>query len=73
MSHNIENVFLNDETNEQAENCYSGHTALPDSPAVAMAYVPFQRSRMTFDAATALCKGTLFPVLNKPFIGGSCR
>ncbi|MBR1811778.1 MAG: spore coat associated protein CotJA [Clostridia bacterium] len=52
---------------------YTGRTALPEDTVVAMAYVPFQLNRKTYDAGTALCKGTLFPVLNKPFKGACMR
>ncbi|MBQ6163959.1 MAG: spore coat associated protein CotJA [Clostridia bacterium] len=38
-----------------------------------MAYVPFQTDRKVYGASEALCKGTLFPVLNKPFKGGSVK
>ena len=38
---------------------------------VAMAYVPFQLDKTSYSAEMALCEGTLFPVLNKPFCGRS--
>lgn len=43
--------------------------ALPEDPAVAMAYVPFQVDSNVYPAEQALLVGTLFPVLNKPFTG----
>ena len=52
---------------------YTGRTALPAVTVPAMAYVPFQTDRKVYNAADALCKGTLFPVLNKPFKGGSAK
>lgn len=45
---------------------------MPKYPAVAMAYVPFQGQGEVYDSHTALKKGTLFPVLDKPF-KGCCR
>ena len=36
---------------------------------IAMAYVPWQRWCETYDAAAALCKGTLFPELDLPLTG----
>ena len=42
---------------------------LPADPALAMAYVPFQQSNVTYDEMEALKQGTLFPVLNKVFRG----
>ncbi len=46
-------------------------TALPDDPAVTMAYVPFQLDRTSYTPEKALQVGTLFTTLNKPFMGRS--
>ncbi len=46
-------------------------TAFPNDTVVAMAYVPFQLDTTSYSAEKALCEGTLFPVLNKPFCGRS--
>lgn len=43
--------------------------ALPDDASVTMAYVPLQLELVTYDADKALQNGTLFPALNKPFLG----
>lgn len=43
--------------------------ALPEDASVTMAYVPLQLELNTYDADVALCNGTLFPALNKPFKG----
>lgn len=52
----------------------SGFTkALPENPVVAMAYVPFQTDMTTYDEMKALKTGTLFPVLDKPFVGRGAR
>ena len=40
---------------------------LPDVVVPAMAYVPYQQSGKQYSVETAIEKGTLFPVLNKPF------
>ncbi|MBQ7043682.1 MAG: spore coat associated protein CotJA [Clostridia bacterium] len=48
-------------------------TALPECPQVATAYVPFQTDFTTYDEMQALRCGTLFPVLNKPFLGSGNR
>ena len=37
--------------------------------ALAMAYVPMQQFEETYDPEQALDNGTLFPALNKPFLG----
>lgn len=46
-------------------NCVQGK-------ALAMLYVPWQRWGDIYEPGVALRCGTLFPVLNKPFLGG-CR
>ncbi len=38
-----------------------------------MAYVPWQRWKETYAPCNALQRGTLFPVLDKPFKGGACK
>lgn len=51
----------------------SRSSILPPFPAdasVTMAYVPFQQTPEVYEEEKeALCAGTLFPELNKPFIG----
>ncbi len=44
-------------------------TALPKEPQVTMAYVPFQLDKTAYPPEKALEEGTLFTVLNKPFMG----
>lgn len=48
-------------------------TALPENPVPAMAYVPFQTDTTTFDEVKAFKVGTLFCVLDKPFLGRGIR
>lgn len=45
----------------------------PDDFAVAMAYVPLQTDTSVYDCKQALCEGTLFPCLNKPFKRGCVK
>ena len=40
-----------------------------DDMVLAMAYVPVQQLKNTYDAESGLCEGTIFPELNKPFVG----
>jgi len=40
---------------------------------VAMAYVPWQRFKMYENLEDAYCNGTIFPDLNKPFLGRRCK
>nr|WP_296791644.1 spore coat associated protein CotJA [Ruminococcus sp.] len=42
---------------------------MPRKLALAMAYVPFQTWEKPYEDDTALCRGTAFPCLDKPFIG----
>ena len=46
---------------------------LPKDAAVTMAYVPLQTDMITYDEDKALQCGTLFPTLNKVFLGGSAK
>lgn len=52
---------------------FSMLSALPEDAAVTMAYVPFQIDNNVYEAETALCRGTLFPVLDKPFLRTGCK
>ena len=45
----------------------------PDNmPALAMTYSPNQLWETVYDAETGLCRGTIFPGLDKPFCRGAC-
>lgn len=44
-------------------------TPLPYDTVPTMAYVPYQIENKTYSPEQGLCKGTMFPVLNKPFLG----
>ena len=48
-------------------------TPFPKQYSVAMAYIPFQNNTDMYDEMKALERGTLFPVLDKPFLGGAVR
>lgn len=42
-------------------------------PVVAMAYVPWQNLNTLYDPEGGLCRGTIFPELDKPWMpGGVC-
>lgn len=47
------------------------NSLMPDTEAMvlAMAYVPTQEWNDIYSEDLALCKGTLFPELDKPFLG----
>lgn len=48
-----------------------GISPLPKNPVVAMAYVPYQNNDELYSSEQGIVTGTMFPVLNKPFVG--CR
>lgn len=52
-----------------AQECPMPQGAFPKETPVAMAYVPVQMWEKPYDTATALARGTIFPSLDKPFIG----
>ncbi|MGN0448343.1 MAG: spore coat associated protein CotJA [Acutalibacteraceae bacterium] len=54
-------------------SCNCERSALPSCPQVAMAYVPFQQSSEVYPAETGICKGTMFPCLDLPFMRGCCK
>ena len=51
---------------EMARRQY-GIASLPENPMCTMAYVPFQNAGELYAPEQALCRGTLFPELDKPF------
>ena len=60
----------------QNEKCMCNKSilsSLPNCYSVAMAYIPFQTDTEMYDELKALCAGTLFPCLDKPFLGSGCR
>ncbi len=61
-------TFLNIEREKPCDKCQI--PSIPIDAAVTMAYVPFQQSTVTYDEEKALREGTLYPVLNKRFLGG---
>jgi len=50
------------------------HDSLNNLP-IAMAYVPWQEWKKIYAAEKALCRGTIFEELDKPFLGkgGCCK
>ena len=52
--------------------CRDAVTSFPEDYGLAMAYVPVQTDLTIYDDMQALDIGTLFPVLNKPFLGSGC-
>ncbi|MCI6771809.1 MAG: spore coat associated protein CotJA [Oscillospiraceae bacterium] len=54
-------------------SCCAPTSALPEKTVVAMAYIPYQECNDVYPCDKALCVGTVFPVLDKPFLAGCCR
>lgn len=50
--------------------CTPNPTPFPRNTPVAMAYIPFQQYGPLYTPEQALACGTLFPELDKPFLGG---
>lgn len=49
------------------QSCSMDSWKKSDDFPVAMAYVPWQKWGKTYEADKALCQGTVFPELDKPF------
>ncbi len=52
---------------------FDGIPALPKDAAVTMAYVPYQLNTARYSDDEALCSGTLYTDLNKPFLRGAVK
>lgn len=46
-------------------------SALPDNPVLAMSYVPLQFYRDMYSVDKGFTAGTIYPELDKPFLGGN--
>lgn len=58
---------------KEEKKCVCERAFLPEDMSVTMAYVPFQLDLSHFTPDEALCKGTLFTELDKPFKGRCVR
>jgi hypothetical protein len=54
----------------KGSDCLPNRRPFPPETPEAMAYVPFQQLKTTYDPEKGLQNGTIFPELNKPFLGG---
>ncbi|MGN0383280.1 MAG: spore coat associated protein CotJA [Eubacterium sp.] len=52
---------------------YSSPCEANDSMAIGMAYVPWQQWSNVYEIEKGFCIGTIFPDLNKPFLGRAIR
>lgn len=61
------------DSDDNCEESYRPTSALPKNPVPAMAYIPFQQFNQPYSSQEGFKKGTLFPCLDKPFLGeGGC-
>ncbi len=58
-----------DDDADDVKACPIPGAALPKGMALAMAYVPFQMWETPYEDDVAFSRGTVFPCLDKPFIG----
>lgn len=66
---NILEKIFEDGTGCDEENCPLPGGALPKTLSLAMAYVPYQQWEKPYEEEVGLSRGTVFPSLDKPFIG----
>ncbi len=59
--------------NMDGQACELNRSPLPAIPVPAMAYVPFQQYNTTYAPEKGLEMGTIFPELDKPFLGGGMK
>lgn len=57
------------ENDDGVESCLLPNSVFPKSTPLAMAYVPYQQWETPYESDVALARGTIFPSLDKPFIG----
>lgn len=66
-------VLISDDVFSQMYPMQPLQGSMPKNPVLAMAYVPFQKLSEIYEPEAALNAGTLFPALDKPFLGRSLK
>ena len=67
---NMANNMLNSNNNMKKHAMPSQPDSVyPVMQSIAMAYIPYQMWEKPYDEAVAMSRGTMFPSLDKPFIG----
>ena len=61
--------ILADDTEDNTPACPFPKGRFPEDTPLAMAYVPFQMWEKPYEADVGLSRGTIFPSIDKPFIG----
>lgn len=63
-------IFAQDESAfKDASDCPMPDSIFPKQTPLAMAYIPFQKWETPYEPEVGLSRGTIFPSLDKPFIG----
>lgn len=57
----------------QGQDCLPNRHPFPAVTPEAMAYIPFQQFGTTYEPEKGLKNGTIFPELDKPFLGGLAK
>lgn len=65
---NLSNQVLSEYT--AGKGCTPTPSPFPQNTPIAMAYVPLQQPGDVYSPLTGLESGTIFPVLDLPFLGG---
>lgn len=61
--------ILAEDMEEGTPACPMPKGRFPENTSLAMAYIPFQMWEKPYEVDVALSRGTIFPSLDKPFIG----
>lgn len=71
--HDMDGMYMNDmsDTDMRKDDRHNmdSLTPFPKNTSVAMAYVPYQEWEKPYTDSVALSRGTMFPCLDKPYIG----
>lgn len=65
----LDKIFDNIDNSPDVEKCPLPMGRFPKETPLAMAYVPYQSWEEPYSSSVALQRGTIFPSLDKPFIG----
>lgn len=73
MAHSVDPVLLRQSEDDCGNELMpQPQTRFPSDTPIGMAYVPFQQWTEVYDADKGFSRGTMFPELDMPFMGGGC-
>lgn len=61
--------ILSADEDDSTERCPLPVGRFPEDTPIAMAYIPYQSWEKPYEVSVGLARGTVFPSLDKPFIG----